>query len=124
MGKYIARISYQFIAVLFAMTFLGHGGQLHLEFSEGETVSIMMCGTGSHRMVEMTFGEDVPPTDTKSECCGDCTVHYDAMMPMGRDVSHKIDLPLPVLLAHEGAPIHPGGPLWPGAPPIGPPHLI
>jgi hypothetical protein len=124
MGRYITPAFNRLLTVLFAVAFLGHSGQLHLQFPQGETVSVLMCGSGTHRMVDISFGEEGPPSDTKSECCGDCTLNHDAVTPEAQSVANKAELPIRVLLAWQGEPVHPGRPLWPGAPPIGPPILV
>ncbi|MEM7661354.1 MAG: hypothetical protein AAF292_03825 [Pseudomonadota bacterium] len=103
--------------------YLGHGAQAHIAFSEGETVSVLICGQGGHRTVEMTLGNTEPPEDTKPHCCDDCTHASDAMPTGSKNLGGAKYLPIGVLLQRQGEPIHPGGPLWPGAPPNGPPFL-
>ena len=124
MGRYITPALNRLLTVLFAVAFLGHNGQLHLQFPQGKTVSVLMCGSGTNRIVDITFGEEGPPSNTKSECCGNCTLNYDAVTPKAQPVAIKGEPPVRVLLARQVSPVHPGSPLWPGAPPIGPPILV
>lgn len=122
----LSRVSFilrHLAAALALVGYLAHGGQAHLAFSEGETVSIMMCGQGGNRTIELDFGETSPPEDTKSEHCGDCTHPPDAAHAASEDTACSGMLPVRVLLKRQSEPVHPGGPLWPGAPPNGPPTL-
>lgn len=113
------------ILILFAgLAYIGHGGQTHLVFAEGETVSVMICGQGDNRLVEMTFGQDTPPQDTSQDCCGDChpgadTTALEGAAPYspalaGLQSLRQVPKTLIGYLRYQ---------LWPGAPPQGPPSI-
>jgi len=100
---------------------LGQGSQTHLAFAEGETITVLICGQGGSRTVEMTLGGDGPPEDTNPGGCDDCTPAPGALSLKAQTAVGSNILPVRVLRSREGDPVHPGGPLWPGAPPNGPP---
>ncbi|MEM9669532.1 MAG: hypothetical protein AAF950_11465 [Pseudomonadota bacterium] len=124
----LSRVSFilRHAAMLFAMMgYLAHGAQSHISFAQGETVSVLICGQGGSRTVDMQFGDPSGPQETAPDCCDDCT-HASESPPMDGDsfAGNVNILPVRVLLSRQAQPVHPGGPLWPGAPPNGPPFLI
>jgi len=99
--------------------YLANGAQAHLHVSTGETLNLMLCGTGSAKSVSIDLPGD-PIEETEDTCCGDCmpTFAIDVSVPSEFAGILKYADPLP---AHMPEPVSPRSPLWPGAPPQGPP---
>jgi len=102
-----------------SLGYLANGAQAHLHISTGETLNLMLCGTGSAKSVAVELPSD-PIEETEDTCCGDCapTSVIDLAAPTDFAAIIRFADPLPT---HLPAPISPRSPLWPGAPPQGPP---
>lgn len=107
------------LLALASFGYMANGAQAHVSVHAGETLNLMLCGTGSTKMVELELPGQ-PIEETEDTCCGDCTpsvaisVSAPAAWP---DLSRFAD-PVPDFLPY---PVSPRSPLWPGAPPQGPP---
>jgi hypothetical protein len=105
-----------------AFGYFANGAQAHLQISQGESLSLMLCGTDSNKTVELVI-PGAPAEEVTDSCCGDCSPP-SALMPPGAAVHVNLLLfaqPLPVDLP---ASVSPRSPLWPGAPPQGPPARL
>jgi len=102
-----------------AIGYLANGAQAHLKISNGESLTLMLCGTDSHKTVELEIPGD-PAEEVSDTCCGDCSPP-SALSPPRTTFEANITLfgqPLPMQLPER---VSPRSPLWPGAPPHGPP---
>lgn len=110
------------LLALAAFGYLANGAQTHLHLSTGESLTLMLCGTGSAAAVEMHI-PGAPPEETPETCCGDCAP--PSAIVLARALPQmRIDLytaPTPVSLINQ---VSPRSPLWPGAPPQGPPATL
>ena len=108
------------LLALASFGYLANGAQAHLSVSQGETLDLMMCGTGSAKTIALEIPGD-PIEETEDTCCGDCapaqaiTVRAPSLVP----TFAIFVVPVPTNLPHA---VFPRSPLWPGAPPQGPPH--
>lgn len=102
-----------------SLGYLANGAQAHVHVSAGETLNLMLCGTGAAKSVSIDVPGD-PIEETEDTCCGDCTPTsaIDVTMPSVFAVIRNYADPLP---AHLPEAVSPRSPLWPGAPPQGPP---
>lgn len=109
------------LAAFFA--YAANGAQAHIGMAHGETVSVLMCGTGSsERFITLQLGGD-GPVETSETCCGDCMV----AVALPADPPARLRVPVRVAIPLDAgtAPlVHPRSPLWPGAPPHGPPTAL
>ncbi len=103
-----------------SLGYLANGAQAHLHVSAGETLNLMLCGTGSAKSVSIDLPGD-PIEETEDTCCGDCTPTSGivATPPLVVSIILNYADPLPT---HLPEPVSPRSPLWPGAPPQGPPN--
>lgn len=102
-----------------SLGYLANGAQAHVHVSAGETLDLMLCGTGAAKSVSIEVPGS-PIEETEDTCCGDCTPTsaIDVAVPSVFAVSLKHAEPLPADLPDA---VSPRSPLWPGAPPQGPP---
>jgi len=108
--------------VLFAIASLGYlanGAQAHVNISSGETLNLMLCGTGTAKSISFDLPGD-PVEETEDTCCGDCAPSSVIQVSAPRFVAviAAFAEPMPMQLPD---PVSPRSPLWPGAPPQGPP---
>ena len=114
------RFAFGLFLIIAALT--ANGAQAHLEFHNGDSFKVLMCGLGSSRTIEVTLGETPAEATPKLGCC-DCPIATFALLPYAPDVS-SAEL-THVWESRTTAPvISPRSPLWPGAPPQGPPQSL
>ncbi len=110
------------LLALASLGYLANGAQAHLHISNGETMDLMLCGTGSARTISIEIPGE-PIHETEDTCCGDC-------MPSVATPPPEVPSFAAVLIFAEPVPVNlplavsPRSPLWPGAPPHGPPHTL
>ena len=99
--------------------YFANGAQAHVSITPGETVSLLMCSSGSNRTLEMDI-PGAPAEETQGTSCGECATPSALAPPSVAQVElkHIFAEPLP---SQMPVPISPRSPLWPGAPPHGPP---
>ncbi|MFN3212242.1 MAG: hypothetical protein ACE37M_03995 [Henriciella sp.] len=102
-----------------SLGYFANGAQAHVRITPGETVSLLMCSTGSNRTLEMEI-PGAPAEETQGTSCGDCAAPAALAPPAVARVEFRqvFAEPLP---SQMPVPVSPRSPLWPGAPPHGPP---
>jgi len=102
-----------------AFGYFANGAQAHLQISQGESLSLMLCGTDANRTVELVIPGE-PAEEITDTCCGDCSPPSALTPPRATHEVTSLIYAAPVP-THLPAAISPKSPLWPGAPPQGPP---
>jgi len=102
--------------------YLANGAQAHVQISEGESLSLMLCGTGTAHTIELVIPGD-PVEELTDTCCGDCSTPSAHVAPNAKSAlsALRYEQPLPTALPSL---VSPKSPLWPGAPPHGPPVFL
>ena len=88
-----------FRKVLFAIAsfgYLANGAQAHLNVSSGETLNLMLCGTGTAKSISIELPGD-PIEETEDTCCGDCapTSVVEVIAPRNFAVGLRFADPVP-----------------------------
>lgn len=111
-----------FLFAIASFGYLANGAQAHVSVSSGETLNLMLCGTGTAKSISIELPGD-PIEETEDTCCGDCapTSVIEVIAPRIFAVDLRFADPVP---AHLPDPVSPRSPLWPGAPPQGPPSPL
>ena len=110
------------LLALASLGYLANGAQAHLHVSGGETLEVMLCGSGNSRALRIEVPSE-PIEETEDTCCGDCVPAVAIFPPESITVStvtnfsQLIPARMPLLVS-------PRSPLWPGAPPHGPPNFL
>ena len=102
-----------------AFGYLANGAQAHLQISQGESLSLMLCGTGADKTYELVIPGE-PAEERTDTCCGDCSP-VSAITPPRIALARHVVWFVQPLAAHLPDAVTPKSPLWPGAPPHGPP---
>ena len=110
------------LLALASLGYLANGAQAHLHVSNGESMDLMLCSTGSARTISIEIPGE-PAQETEDTCCGDCVPSVATPWP---------DTPtfISVMIFADPVPsnlplaITPRSPLWAGAPPQGPPETL
>lgn len=102
-----------------SLGYLANGAQAHVRITPGESISLMICSTGTNRTLDLEIPGE-PAEETKGTSCGDCAGPA-ALVPPGTKQSQPRLLYAQPLPAQLPDPVSPRSPLWPGAPPHGPP---
>ena len=110
---------------LFALASLGYlanGAQAHVNVSAGETLNLMMCGSGTAKPIALQLPGN-PIEETEDTCCGDCTPTslIEVSLPRAAVGILIFAIPTPANLPDA---VSTRSPLWPGAPPHGPPDPL
>lgn len=110
------------LLALAAFGYLANGAHAHVQVSSGESLTLMLCGTGSAQTVEMHIPGE-PPHETPETCCGDCSPPSAVVVANAVTLATLgiYDRPSPIRLHSL---VSPRSPLWPGAPPNGPPDTL
>lgn len=102
-----------------AFGYLANGAQAHLQISQGESLSLLLCGTGADKTYELVIPGE-PAEEMTDTCCGDCSTP-SAIAPPRVGLRTQSMFFTPPSPAHLPDAVSPKSPLWPGAPPQGPP---
>jgi hypothetical protein len=105
-----------------SLGYLANGAQAHVRITPGESISLMICSTGTNRTLNLEIPGE-PAEETKGTSCGDCAGPAALVPPGTKQIQPRLlyAQPLPAQLPD---PISPRSPLWPGAPPQGPPTSL
>lgn len=110
------------LLVIASLGYFANGAQAHVHVSSGDAFEVMLCGSGTSRVMTLDIpGEPIEETD--HTWCGDCVPTF-GLEPPALDIVHVVlvfSRPLP---RHAVLAVFPRSPLWPGAPPHGPPHVL
>ncbi|NQY98443.1 MAG: hypothetical protein HRT82_14930 [Henriciella sp.] len=102
--------------------YFANGAHAHLQISEDEALSLLVCSTHSSKTVEIVIPGQ-PAEETEDTCCGDCAAP-SAITPPRAGVILAVAIFAKPVPAHLPEAISPRSPLWPGAPPQGPPARL
>lgn len=107
------------ILAMASCAYLANGAQAHLQISHGESLDLMLCSTGTERVVQLHLPSE-PAEETEDTCCGDCAPS-PVILYASPDVVRIYLCHALATRCRAAAIVYPRSPLWPGAPPNGPP---
>lgn len=110
------------LVAIACLGYLANGAQAHLSVSSGDTLDLMLCGTGSAKPVSLQLPGE-PIEETEDTCCGDCAPNSVISVSSPHTVMTVVTYSVPTP-THPRTAVSPRSPLWPGAPPQGPPLTL